>query len=135
MAELDLPVSRARIKTQYSTSTVRALNIPIWLLRISNTTRNTTENVNWTSTGRIESVEDDVVDGFRCQLVEKLAGRNFSGVYLGRQPWNLGTYGHHQGSSLSMTACQGWPEATTSQTTISTTLATFRTHHPRRHHK
>lgn len=61
--ELDRPVSRVtstgamsyggaqaacplgqRNKIQYST--VRALNIPIWLVRISNTTRNTIKNDN-----------------------------------------------------------------------------------------
>lgn len=75
MVEPDLPVSGGTNKTQYST--VRALNIPIWLVRISNTTMNTTENVNWTGMGGIESVEDDVVGGFSCQLVEKLAGETF----------------------------------------------------------
>lgn len=31
---------------------------------------------------------------------------------------------HHQGSSLSMTACQGWPEATTSQQLPTSTILT-----------
>ena len=63
-----------------------------------NITRNTTEDANWTTESGIETVEDDVVDGFSCQLVEKLAGETFQMRihYITRGP-----------SSQSMTACPG----------------------------
>lgn len=53
------------------------------------------------------------MDGVSCQRVEKLAGETFQMHRL-----------HHQGSSLSMTACQGWPEALTSQQLHTSTILT-----------